>query len=248
MCILNFLIAMLPGILWMTFVYKSDKFEPEPLTKVIFVFAMGAVSVLAALVIELGIVAIFGASSMSDAQSLWELAFHSWIVAGVVEEVVKFCTMVFFAYFAKDFSEPLDGIVYSSAVALGFASLENFLYMEQYGTNVIFIRAAFSTAGHLLFSAMWGYALGRGKFAHKLAKRLVITGLALSAVLHGLYNFLLMSPSFYDDNLRAFGFAIFLAAFGGMWIIFLRKLHRAQALSASLAAAHSSCPPADEDQ
>jgi protease PrsW len=222
MCMFQFFISLLPGILWMWYIYKSDKFEPEPVKSIILVFALGFFAVFPTILVELGLSAVLGQSSSSEGlKSIGEAASSSWIVAGVVEEVAKFLVVLLVIYRTKDFNEPLDGIVYSSAAALGFASLENYFYMLSSGTSVILIRGPLSTLGHLLFSAIWGYGLGRGKMHPHSARRLAFWGLVLGAFAHGLYDFILFSSSMIDIGIGKAPTVLLAFLFVAGWIAIL---------------------------
>jgi len=225
-CSANFVISFLPGILWMWYIYRSDKFEPEPVGRVISVFFGGFLVVIPVIFVELGVSSILGLSG--DVDSLYEAVGASWFVAGLVEEFAKFGIVLFAVYYTKEFDEPVDGIVYSSAAALGFATLENFFYMMKHGTAVILIRGPLSTFGHLLFSAMWGYGLGRGKFHPKTAKRLATTGLLLAAGSHGLFNFLLMSEGVFGKTVGMVLSFCVLPFTAVLWLILKREIHRAE--------------------
>ncbi|MCD6595756.1 PrsW family intramembrane metalloprotease [bacterium] len=229
MCIINFIVAMIPGILWMWYIYRSDKFEPEPLGKIIMVFLGGFFAVLPIALIEVGISAMLGISG--DIDTIYEAVSASWFVAGILEELTKFGVVLFAVYYSKEFDEPIDGIVYSSAAALGFASLENFLYMSQMGIGVILIRGPLSTLGHLLFSAFWGYGLGRGKFHPKIAKQLTISGLLLAAGAHGLFNFFLMSSKIFSPAIGSLLAFMVIPLVIGLWILLVRKIRKDESIS-----------------
>ena len=229
MCCLNLIIALIPGVLWMWYIYRRDKFEPEPVGKIILVFFGGFLAVIPVALIEVGVSSLFGLSG--DVDSLYEAVGSAWFVAGLVEEFAKFGVVLFAIYYTKEFDEPVDGIVYASAAALGFASLENFFYMSEAGTSVILIRGPLSTFGHVLFSSLWGYGLGRGKFHPKIAKKLCITGLLLAAGAHGLFNFLLMSPGIFSSTIGTILALMVLPFVGGLWILMIRHIRKAEAIS-----------------
>ncbi len=91
------------------------------------------------------------------------------LVVPVVEELLKFSMVALFVYRDKEFNEPMDGIVYATATALGFATLENIVYVFDLQTiSSLFItgsiRAILSVPGHALFAVFWGYGLGIAKF------------------------------------------------------------------------------------
>ncbi|MCD6532393.1 PrsW family intramembrane metalloprotease [bacterium] len=229
MCIINFILGLLPGILWMWYIYKSDKFEPEPIGKVITVFLGGMFVVLPVAMIEVGVSYFLQVDR--GLGPIYDIVATSWFVAGIFEELAKFGVVLFGIYFTKEFDEPVDGIVYASAAALGFASLENFLYMMQHGTAVILIRGPLSTLAHMLFSALWGYGLGRGKFHPSVAKSLAIGGLVLAAGAHGLFNFFLTSEKFLPPVVGALVALLVLPLVLALWIVLKNMIRRAEAES-----------------
>jgi RsiW-degrading membrane proteinase PrsW (M82 family) len=122
------------------------------------------------------------------------MAIGCFLVIGPAEELAKFLAVRLFVYRNKEFNEPLDGIIYAAAAALGFASLENVLYVIDWHTGhvqwgALGIRSLFALPGHVIFSTTWGYALGRKKF--DVSYR-VWPMVLLAALLHGLYDFLLI--------------------------------------------------------
>ncbi len=229
MVVLIFLLALLPGILWLWYVYKSDRFEPEPLGNVIIVFIGGFFAVFPAILIELGLRMLLGLTGY--ATTIYEAIGSAWFIAGAVEEVIKFSVVLFVIYFNKEFDEPVDGIVYASAAAVGFASLENFFYMLRFGAHVIVLRGPLSTLGHIVFSTLWGYGLGRGKFHPRIAKKLALYGLLLAALAHGAYNFLLMSPSVFGENIGIpLAFCVIpLTLF--LWYVMHKHIKKSEAIS-----------------
>ena len=170
------LLAVAPGIFWMWFFWKKDKFEREPARYLAITFFLGALVVIPAALLEIAL-----------QTGIWAV---DEIMVGVIEEFVKFLAVYLFVFRKSEFNEVMDGIIYAAAAALGFASLENFLYILNYGAGVMVGRAVLSTLGHVLFSAFWGYGLGLKKIEGKNA---VFTGLILAAGAHIIYNMLLDS-------------------------------------------------------
>src|SRR5262249_48826984 len=107
----------------------------------------------------------------------------------------KFLVVRLWIYRRPEFDEPIDGIVYASAAALGFASLENALYVLDFRGHgvrwaLLLSRAFLAVPGHVLFSSMWGYALGRAGFRPYPVAAMVVA----AALLHGSYDFLAVLP------------------------------------------------------
>ena len=127
--------------------------------------------------------------------SLAATAYAAFVVAGVVEESGKFLVVRIGAYKSKRFDQPEDGLVYASAAALGFAALENVVYVLSFGLSIILARGLFSNLAHVLFSSMWGYPLALTKLGIIKHKYLTWGGLGLAIVAHGLFDFLLFTST-----------------------------------------------------
>ena len=196
------IVPMIPGVIWLWVIYKTDWYEPEPKRLVLATFALGIVALAPAFGIErlIGMAYPFlryiEAAAATGVMAPIPTAIGCFLVIGPCEEIAKFLAVRLFVYRNKEFNEPLDGIIYAAAAALGFASLENVLYvLDQQGGHVhidwraLAIRSLFALPGHVIFSTTWGYALGRKKFD---ATFRVWPMVALAALLHGLYDFLLM--------------------------------------------------------
>jgi RsiW-degrading membrane proteinase PrsW (M82 family) len=210
-------VAFAPGLFWMWYFMRQDKIEPEPLHMIrnCFLYGMAALFV-AAFVEQLFPVPMF---------------VMAVVVAPVVEELAKFAVVYLFVYRHDEFDEPMDGVVYAAAVALGFASLENAFYVVQaYRTEaesvvtIASLRAFVSVPGHALFAGMWGYCLGIEKFSEKRsAKGLVFGGLMLGIGLHALFNLL--------TNLGPFWIVSMLLFVPVVWEMIGRKIDHAITLS-----------------
>ena len=135
-------LAFAPGIALAVFIYCKDKFEKEPLSLLVQCFFAGAVSVLPAILLTLG-AEKFG-PGMS--QNKLSVAIHAFFVIGLSEEWSKYIFLRWTAYPRKDFNEPFDGIVYSAMIAMGFATVENILYILKGGLGVLASAAGFHGA------------------------------------------------------------------------------------------------------
>ena len=213
-------LALAPGIFWAWYFYRRDKFDPEPAALIVKLFLLGVLVTFPVAFVE----GFFGLFILSP-------LIMGAVVAPIVEEYGKFAVVRRFAYRNAEFDEPMDGIVYAAAAALGLASLENVLYVfTAYVTSpslalgTIVIRAIFSVPGHALFSSVWGYALGRAKFAAPERRAgIIFRGLALAMVLHGIFNFLLFSA-----EIVAYAMAIFILVLTpGLWILANRNIRSA---------------------
>jgi RsiW-degrading membrane proteinase PrsW (M82 family) len=213
-------LALGPGVFWAWYFYRRDKYEPEPAALIVKLFLLGVLVTFPVAFVE-GFFGLFITSSL----------IMGAVVAPIVEEYGKYWVVRRFAYPNPEFDEPMDGIVYAAAAALGLASLENVLYVftaylasPALALSTIAIRAIFSVPGHALFASVWGYALGRAKFAAADRRpAIVFQGLALAMALHGIFNFLLMTAEVFAYTLAVF----VLVLTPGLWILANRNITRA---------------------
>ena len=173
-------VALIPGLFWLFYFAGKDRYEPEPPLFLIYAFIAGMIAILPADVTEFLFKKII----------LNRYIFYI-VVVGLSEEFFKYLSVRLTIYTNREFNEPIDGIVYSTAAALGFATVENMLYMFTMGWKVIFIRSILTTLGHVVFSALWGYPLYKTKMTGK--KHYVVTGILLAALFHGLYDIFISS-------------------------------------------------------
>jgi protease PrsW len=213
-------LAVAPGVFWLWYFYQWDRFEPEPKVLVALMFVLGVLVTIPVALVQ-GFIAILIVSPIIMAS----------VVAPIVEEYAKFFIVRRTMYRNPEFNEPMDGIVYAVAVGLGFASLENILYVfaaylesPALGVGTLVIRALLSVPGHAIFAGMWGYALGIAKFAAPDRRQgIVIRGLVLAMVLHGLFNFLLGLADYFIYSLLIF----LLVLIPVMWWLIHRRINQA---------------------
>ena len=184
-------ISLAPGIFWVWFFYKKDKYEPEPKKIIIYTFLLGVLATIPAGIIN----SIFVPSSLESASVLM-IFFAAFIVVGPVEEISKYLAIRVYALKSKEFDEPIDAMIYSVTAALGFATFENFLYISQFGPSLILMRAITGCLGHAGFSGIFGYYLGKAKFSQpQIKNNLILKGLAIAAFTHGLFDFVLFTQT-----------------------------------------------------
>ncbi len=213
------LLALAPGIFWLYYFYSKDRYEPEPIAWILVIYVLGAAVTFPVAILE----------------SLLEIVtggiLAAILIAPVCEEIAKYLVVKKTVYPSTEFNEPVDGIVYAAAAGLGFATLENVLYVfsaldESFilALQTGFIRGLISVPGHVLFSIMWGAALGMARFMpSNEGKLLVWRGLALSMIAHALFNLLLFS---------ALGFALLvLILVPVLWVLAERRIRDALARS-----------------
>jgi len=185
------LISFLISANWAFYLRKLDVFEPESWLHIFLVFAMGAITVWLVFPIsgflrtEVGF--RLNGSAFND-------FMYSTIAIGMVEEFVKMIPLIIIIRFRNIVNEPFDYLLYASVSALGFAFIENALYIQRTDFYAINGRALMSTVAHMTFSSVIGYAFMIS--ACKLGWRgwyYVVGGFVLASVMHGFYDFWLIS-------------------------------------------------------
>jgi protease PrsW len=185
-------VALAPIVVLFTIVFMLDRYEREPLSILILCFVFGVVIAVPVVYSEMFLKSLFGLQDESN--PLLPTALMAFVVVALVEEAFKFLVLRLYAYPRKAFNEPYDGIMYAMAISMGFAAIENVLYVASGGLIIGLLRAFTAVPAHGAFAHMMGYFAGLAKFENTGAKRfgLLLVGLILAVIAHGLYDFFLM--------------------------------------------------------
>jgi RsiW-degrading membrane proteinase PrsW (M82 family) len=177
-------IALAPGAAIGVYIYWKDKHEREPLGLLVKSFFFGVASTIITLLISWPISRMVPL----DPTSLTQQAVHAFLLVALIEEFSKFIFVRWVLYPNKNFNEPFDGIVYSVTVSLGFAGLENILYVLDGGVETAVLRMFTAVPAHASFGVLMGYFLGKAKFEHKKA-HYAIYALGVATLFHGAYDY-----------------------------------------------------------
>jgi RsiW-degrading membrane proteinase PrsW (M82 family) len=173
-----------PTLALLSFFYLKDRFEPEPLSMVLRTFLYGALLVFPIMFIQHTLITEgFGTNPF----------IRSFIITGLLEEFFKWFIFLYTAYKYTEFDTPYDGIVYAVSLSMGFATVENLLYLLSYGIEHAFGRAIFPVSSHALFGVIMGYYLSLAKFKQAYYKFYLFLALIIPFTLHGLYDFILQT-------------------------------------------------------
>ena len=196
------LLAILPAAVLLIIIYKADKIEKEPIGLMALVFFLGMVSTISAgLLEELGdwiLYSIFGVHP-TETTNMLILAIYFFLVVGVAEELGKLVVLKLVTWNNKEFNFAFDGIVYSVCATLGFAALENVMYILNLRyLEVVVMRGILSVPGHCIFGIFMGiyYAIAKGYElrGNKAKMRAnLMKAFWIPVGLHGLYDFCLSS-------------------------------------------------------
>lgn len=192
------LAAVFPAIALLTYVYKKDKAEHEPIDLLLSLLVQGCFAVILSLILETVGSKII--DNMLDPETNWYWIVFAFIVVAAMEEGSKFFFMKRKTWNNPNFNFRFDGIVYAVFVSLGFAGIENIGYVLGYGLSVAPTRALLSVPGHMVFAVHMGYYYGRARwFANygyqKEAQSSLIYSLLSSIFYHGFFDACLMVGS-----------------------------------------------------
>lgn len=187
-----FVIAITPAMAIILGVYLSDKNDREPFKLLTLTYFLGALASIPILIVEEFFL------RLNIFTGVFNSLYIAFIVAGFTEEYFKRLVVLKVPYKTKYFNEKLDGIVYSVFSAMGFATVENIIYVVyRYANNphVGLYRGVFSVPAHAAFGITMGYYLSLAKFDKddRRSKINMRRSLYMPMLLHGGFNFILMT-------------------------------------------------------
>lgn len=180
--------ALAPVAAVIIYVYVKDKYEKESKRMLSLAFILGAII---SIIITTVLYMFFDLFlPLPDDYSIWQQFVKAFFVVALIEEFSKYIMVRGFLQPRKGFNEPFDGIIYAVMVSMGFAAVENIMYVLQGGIDVALIRAFTAIPAHATFGIIMGYYMGKAKFSNKRMKWNLI-GLSLAILFHGAYDFFL---------------------------------------------------------
>ena len=213
-----FITAITPGIALALIIYWFDRHDREPIRMLLKVFLMGMIYVIPTVFVE-NLLSYYNVFA-----GVFGVAFTAFIIAGLTEEFMKRRVVLKYVYFNPVFDEKLDGIVYCVMSALGFATIENIMYVVFRFPDVESVglyRGILAVPAHMLFAITMGYYLSLAKFSDSpeqfqtyLKKSLIVP-----ATFHGIFDFILMS----EIEILMILFVPFVIY---LWVTNLKKLNR----------------------
>lgn len=181
--------AVVPSLLLMWYFHARDVF-PEPSRVLWTTFALGIAAVVPVLLVSLPLRYI-----ISFTIEPIDVICRAFLAAAFPEELCKLTVLLGYSFRHRAFNEPMDGIVYGVAASLGFATLENIQYVAHGGMAVAAGRALTAVPTHAFLGAIMGYYIGKARFQPKRRLALILIGLGMAILFHGLYDLpLMMSP------------------------------------------------------
>ncbi len=188
------LVAVLPAIIIVFYIYKKDTREHEPFGLLAKLFFFGLLSIISAVLLE-----SFGEQILIrvfEEKTILYLLLDNFLVVAVAEELGKYVAFKLGAWKNKNFDFTYDAIVYAVCVGIGFAIPENLLYVVDGGFSTAIMRAFTSIPGHIAFAVYMGYYFGQAKACEQAGdaagkKRFLRRALWIPVLWHGAYDFCL---------------------------------------------------------
>lgn len=203
--------SVTPVVVIIFYINIKDKFEKEPLKLLLYNFLFGAiVSILISTVLYIISENILPAA---DDFSVWQQFLKAFFIVALIEEFSKYIIVRYYAQPKNDFNEPFDGIIYAVMVSMGFAAVENIMYVFEGGLATAFLRAFTAIPAHATFGVLMGYFMGKAKFSNKKALWNLV-GLLAAITFHGAYDFFLFINFIPGISIGAFvslGLGIYLS-------------------------------------
>ncbi len=221
-------LSILPIILFGSYVYFKDK-NKEPKKLLLKLFIGGILAAILTLVIDILLSILFPRFLNSDSfTSSFELIIYAFLVIGLIEEISKWIFLYLFSYNNKEFDQLYDMIVYSVFIALGFALVENILYVYDGGIDVAIGRFFLAIPGHVSIAIFMGYYLSLAKLStlnniNNLKNRYLILSIIVPIILHGIYDYCILASNFFL-LIIFFVFILILFYKANQKLIFMSKL------------------------
>ena len=210
------ILAIIPAVIIIAFIYYKDKAEKEPIGLLIGLFIMGAtISVIGAVLAEYTLGKVL--DEVADKGSTAYNFIMCFFIIALSEEGFKFLVLRLRTWKHKAFNYTFDAVVYAVVVSLGFATLENILYVVDEGTyNIALWRGILSVPGHAIDAVFMGLFYGKAKYCQCCGdssgkSKNMFLSLFVPILTHGFYDFCLyMSGTNNSKDMMVlfFGFEI----------------------------------------
>ncbi len=213
-------LSFLPPLVWLAFYLHEDR-HPEPKHLLLATFIAGILSALLAVAVEVALWArppIFSGLIPTLFPAIATLPLAIFIGVALVEEYVKYLAVKVAVLSRPEFDEPVDAMIYMITAALGFAAIENVLFLipafeQSFPVGFALTANRFLGANllHALASGIVGYFLARHLFS-PYRKHAVAVGLLLASALHTLFNYFILNRDLIPSSLLLVALLLALAA------------------------------------
>lgn len=225
--ILNVFFAIIPSVILCFYVYKMDIIEKEPIVMLFRLFFLGVLITVPAAYMEKSLISITGLGTNPD--GYLDSFLMAFFIVALIEEGYKYLILYFGTWHNKNFDHIYDAIVYAVFISLGFATLENILYVYESGAQTAILRALISVPAHAFYAVASGYYLGLAKLNktigyNKAKIGYIILSILIPISLHGVFDFLL----FTSNDLLLWVFFGFVALLYMLSYYKIKRVYRAE--------------------
>lgn len=187
--------SLLPVVVLMAYIYKRDTFNKEPWPLLMKAFGFG---VLAAM-LDILVAGFLQRVVPHPADTpLANALYNAFVCAALPEEFCKLLLLYLCIWKNPYFDEYYDGLEYAAFVGLGFAGIENVLYIMQGGLGLAVGRGIFAVPAHFFFAIFMGYFFSLARFRYSRRRFFLTLAYIVPVILHGTYDAVLM----YINNLQ----------------------------------------------
>ncbi|MBN2806725.1 MAG: PrsW family intramembrane metalloprotease [Prolixibacteraceae bacterium] len=181
-------LALAPVLIIAFYIYFRDKYEKEPWGLLLKAMLMGVIIVFPVIFTE-ELMNSAGSAFRGVAKGFWD----AFMVAALCEEAFKYLAFILLIWKSPSFNEHFDGIVYATFISLGFAGVENILYVMNNGLSTGLVRAFTAVPAHAVFGITMGYFMGLARFYPTKREKYLFASFLWPFALHGFYDFVLMA-------------------------------------------------------
>ena len=185
--ILVLILSLLPALAIALLIYFRDIHDREPMRMLVLAFLCGALSFGISIGIGYGLHAV----TELDPGDLLDQLIRAFIFVGLIEELSKYGFLRGIFFRSSHFDEPFDGIVYAVMIGMGFATVENVIYIMHGGSETALIRMFTAVPAHAVFAVIMGFFLGEAKVFPTSRGLFSALGLFAATFVHGFYDYFL---------------------------------------------------------
>lgn len=181
--------AIAPGLALFSYFYLRNQMATEPRKTLFRTFIFGLLITFPIMFIQY---------VLQEEQLITNPFLLNVVFSSTMEEFFKWFIIFAFIYRHVEFDDPYDGILYGAAASLGFATMENLLYLLTFGIDTAFMRALLPVSSHALFGVVMGYYFGKSKFTkNNRSMEYLVLSIGAPFLLHFAYNSILMFEDYW---------------------------------------------------
>ena len=210
--------ALAPVAVLLFYIFRKDKVQPEPTKWLLKAFGFGVLSVFFLFVFSVPATLLLGMEIDASTYTSVSKAFaDAFALAAIPEELSKFIMLWLLLRKNPHFDEKFDGIVYAVCIGMGFAGIENVMYLaggieDGSWIGIGISRALFSIPGHFFFAVLMGYYYSLYHFGIDRSPKAKAMILVAPILAHGLFDGILFCMN-VDEGLALICLFLFLYFF-----------------------------------